>query len=72
MMSFFRVKDLESIMHDMNKYVLMLMYILTIKKDDIKVFYRIYKEIHFVDNLKTYMLLKNDIIGLKKIVLNVV
>ena len=72
MTSFFRIKDLGSTMHDTDEYILISIYIFIVKKDDIKVFCRIYKEIHFVDNLKVYMLLNNNIIGFKKIVLNIV
>ena len=66
------IKGLKSIMHDINEYVLISIYISVVKKDDIKILYRIHKKIHFVDNLKAYMLLNNDIINPKKIVLNVV
>ena len=71
MISFFHVKDLRSTMHDTNEYVLISIYILIIK-NNIKVLYRIYKEFHFIDNLKAYMLLNNNIINLEKIMLNVV
>ena len=71
MTSPFRIKDLKSTMHDMNEYILILIYIFIVKKNDIKIFYRIYKEIHFVDNLKAYILLNNNIINFEKIVLNV-
>ena len=57
-------------MHNIDEYVLISMYI-SIVKDDIKVLYRIYKEIHFINNLKAHMLLNNDIINFEKIVLNV-
>ena len=65
-----RVKGFKSIMHDIDEYILILMYIFIVR-NDIKVLCRIYKEIHLVNNLKVYMLLNNDIISLKKIVLNV-
>ena len=65
-----RVKDFKLIMHNIDKYILILTYIFIVK-NNIKIFYRIYKEIYFIDNLKAYMLLNNDIINLKKIVLNV-
>lgn len=47
------------------------MYIYAIKKKNIKILYRIYREIHLVDNLKAYILLSNDIINSKKIMLNI-
>ena len=66
-----RVKGLGSAMHDTAKYVLISMYISVIKEDDIKVLCRIHREIHLVDNLKAHMLLSNDVIGSKKIVLDI-
>ena len=47
------------------------MYIFDIKKDDIKILCRIVKEIHLIDDLKTYMFIENDIVESKQIVLNV-
>ena len=70
MTSLLYIKDLELIIHNIDKYVLILIYI-PIVRDDIKVFYRIYKEIHLINNLKAHMLLNNDIINSKKIILNV-
>ena len=70
--SFFYVKSLRSTMHDTNKYILISIYIFIVKKYDIKILYRIYKKIHFINNLKTHMLLNNNIINFKKIVVNVV
>ena len=58
-------------MHDIAEYILISMYIPVIKGDDIKVLYRIHREIHLVDNLKAHMLLSNDVIGSKKIVLDI-
>ena len=57
-------------MHDIDKYTLISIYIFIIK-DDIKVLYLIYKKIHFINNLKIHILLNNDIISFKKIVLNI-
>ena len=71
MTSSLHIKGLESIMHDTNEYILISIYISTIKKDDIKILYRIYKKIHLINNLKAHMLLNNNIINPKKIVLNV-
>ena len=58
-------------MHDINKYILILIYIPTIK-DSKKILYRIYREIHLVNNLKAYILLGNNIIDSKKIILNII
>ena len=66
-----RVKGLDLAMHDIDKYILILIYI-SISKNDIKIFYRIFKEIYLVSNLKTHLFINNNIIDLKKIVLNIV
>ena len=47
------------------------MYIST-SKDDIKILYRIFREIYLVNNLKTYLLIDNNIIDLEKIVLDII
>ena len=47
------------------------MYVFDIKKDDIKILCRIVKKIHLIDNSKAYMFIKNDIVELKQIVLDV-
>ena len=65
-----RVKGLGSAMYDIDNYVLILFYISVIK-DDKRVLCRIRREIYLVNNLKAYMLLGNDIIGPKKILLDI-
>ena len=71
MVSPLRIKGLESAIYDTNEYVLILIYISGIKQDGIKVLYRILREIHLIDNLKAYMLLGNNVIDSKRIVLDV-
>lgn len=66
----FRVKNLKSTIYDINKYVLILIYIF-INKNDIEILYRIYKKIYLINNLKTHILFNNDVIDFKKIILNV-
>ena len=58
-------------MHNINKYILISIYIFIIK-NNIKILYRIYKKIHFINNFKVHILLNNNIINFKKIMLNVV
>ena len=41
------------------------MYIFNIKKDNIKILYRIVKEIYLINDLKTYMFIENDIVESK-------
>ena len=57
-------------MHDTNEYVLISIYIST-SKDDIKILYRIFREIYLVNNLKTHLFIDNNVIDLEKIVLNI-
>ena len=68
----FRIKGLESAIYDIIKYVLILIYISIVKKDDIKILYRIYKELYFINNLKAYILLSNNVIDSKKIVFDII
>ena len=66
-----RIKSLDLIIHDINKYILILIYISTSKKNNIKIFYRIFKEIYLISNLKTYLFINNNIIDLDKIIFNI-
>ena len=65
-----RVKGLDSAIHDIDKYVLMSIYI-SASKDDIKVLCRIIREIHLVSDLKAYLLIGNNVIDSEKIMLNI-
>ena len=60
MLKLLRVKDLSVIIHKMNQYVLILMYVF-----DIKILYRIIKKIHLIDDFKTHMLIENNIVESK-------
>ena len=60
-----RVKNLNVIIHNTNQYILISIYVFDIKKNDIKILYRIIREIHLIDNLKTHMLIENDIVESK-------
>ena len=57
-------------MHDIAEYVLILIYISAIK-DDVNMLFHILQKIHLIDNLKVYMLLDNNVIDLKRIILNI-
>ena len=48
-------------MHNINEYILMFIYILVIK-NEVTIFYRIIRKFNFVDNLKAYILINNNII----------
>ena len=60
-----RIKDFNVIIHDINQYILILMYISDIKKNDVKILYRIIREIHLIDDFKIYIFIENDIVELK-------
>ena len=47
------------------------MLISKVKKNNIKILYRILRKIHLINNLKIYILIENNIIELKEIVLNI-
>ena len=47
------------------------MLISEVKKNSIKILYRILREIYLINNLKTYILIENNIVKLKEIVLNI-
>ena len=66
-----RVKKLDIAIYNIDEYILILIYISNIKKDDIKILYRILKKVYLINNLKVYILIKNDIVELKEIVLNI-
>ena len=68
---FLRVKGLNLAMHNTNKYILILIYISTNKNNDIKILYRIFKEIYLISDLKAYLFIDNNIIDLKKIIFNI-
>ena len=66
-----RIKRLDIAIYNTNEYILILIYIPDIKEDDIKVLYRIIREIHLISNLKAYILINNNIIELKQIAIDV-
>ena len=48
-----------------------MIFISKIEKNNIRILYYILREIYFINNFKTYILIKNNIIELKEIVLNI-
>ena len=67
-----RIKGLNSTIHDIDEYILILIYISASRKDDIEILYRIFREIYLVSDLKAHLLIDNNIIDLKRIVFNIV
>ena len=46
-------------------------FISKVKEDNIRILYRILREIYLINNFKTRILIENNIIKLKEIVLNI-
>lgn len=59
-----RVKDLNVTIYNINQYILISIYVSDIKNNNIKILYYIIKEIHLIENFKTYMFIENDIVEL--------
>ena len=51
--------------------MLISIFISEVKKNNIRILYRILRKIYLINNFKTYMLIENNIIELKEIVLNI-
>ena len=64
MLKLFHIKSLNVIMHETNQYILISIYVFDIK-NDIKILCRIIKKIHLIDDFKTHMFIKNDIVKSK-------
>ena len=69
--SYLRVKELDSTMHNIDEYMLILIYLSGLKRDDNKALTYIIREIHLVSNLKANLLMRNNIIRSEKIMLDV-
>jgi hypothetical protein len=63
------VKDIESNVHEIKKYVNFSIYLSS--KDDFTRLIEIHREMHLVENLKANMLIENDILRSKEIIINV-
>ncbi len=71
-MSLLRIKGLDLAIYNTNKYILILIYLPTTKLDGTKVLTRILREIYLVKDLKTYILLRNNVIESKKILIDII
>lgn len=65
------VRNLNDIKHRIDEYIIAFMYFSKIKNEK-SIFAKIAREIHLIDNLKTNMLIENDLINLEKIVIDVI
>ena len=61
------VKELDTIKHSTNKYAILSMCFLKINSDDILIKTIIIREIHLVNDLKTNLLINNDIFDSEKV-----
>ena len=64
------IKSLNSTIHDINQYIVISIFISKVK-NNIRILYRIFRKIYLINNLKIYILIENNIIELKEIVLNI-
>lgn len=67
---FLKVHSIKTFKHKLDKFILMLIYFLRIDKYKQPVYACIYYKIHLIDSLKANMLVKNDIIMLEGIIIN--
>jgi hypothetical protein len=63
------VRDIEVNVHEIKNYVNFFIYLLN--KDDSKKMIEIYREMHLIDDLKINMLINNDILEWKEIIVKV-
>ena len=66
-----RVKELNSIIHNIDEYILVLIYLLDLKKNNNKALIYIIRKIYLINNLKVNLLIRNNIMKSKKIMLDV-
>ena len=58
-------------MHNIDKYMLILMYFLDLKRNNNKALIYIVREIYLINDLKVNLLMRNNIMKSEKIMLNV-
>ncbi len=69
MTSFLTIRDIESNIHEIKKYVNFSIYLLN--EEDSNKMMKIHREMHLIKNLKANMLIDNDILESKEIIINV-
>ena len=71
MTSSLRVREVNFIKHEIDKYVIILIYLLRTNTVDNKTLTFITKELHLIDDLKAKMLINNDVLRSKEIFINI-
>ena len=69
--SLLKIRKIESSQHKTSEYIITLYYFSGINNQRNKVFIYIKRKIHVVDDLRVKMLINNDFIKFKKIIINV-
>ena len=69
---FIIVRDLNITQHENFRYVILFIYLFDITNDDVFVKIFIEKKVHLMKNLKVNILIENDIIVSKKILVNII
>ena len=63
MIFFITVRDLKANKHSIDKYVVCSVYFSNIEKNDNNILLEIIKKTHLIDNLKTNLLIENDVLN---------
>lgn len=59
----FRVRSINMDFYNIDKYMLIPFYILSINKDSLKYLVKIIRKLYILNNIKTYILFSNDILS---------
>ena len=70
-LSYLRIKGLGSAIYNINKYMLIPIYLRNLKRNNNKTLTYITRKIYLINNLKVNLLIKNNIMKSKKIRLDV-
>ena len=68
----FKIREIDSSQYETSKYVIILCYFSKIDEQENDVFACIRREVYIVNNLRVKMLIENDFIDFKKIIINVI
>ena len=66
-----RVREVKLIKHEINEYVIVLIYLLSTNFAEIKIITFIIRELHLINEFKVKMFINNNILSLKEIFINI-
>ena len=70
MTTFISIRELDIVKHMSDEYAIINIYFFEKNKNDNSVIAKITREVYLINNLKINMLINNDCINLKKIIIN--